>query len=490
MSEPLQPRTLRRELRISDAAAFSIGLIGPVGAMAVNGVGAAGILGTGATWAFVFALIGVVLVAYGFIKLSRHISNSGSVFGLVGVTLGPRAGFVAGCALAGAYLTIGAGSTIAIGLFVAPVLQALNIASSPDWALIAVLGLVLVGGLSLTRIKIVARVLLIVEFIGVALVVLLGIVVLIRLGTHHAPGDQTLTWRFLSIPAGTGVTGVGSAAVFGFLAFAGFEGAASLGEETVNPKRDVPRAIIISIVVVAVFYLFAVITQSLGFGVSEQGVQAFQHTSTTYGDLGSSYVGKAFGVALNVAAALSSVAISLGTMNASARIIFSVGRAAGDTRITTRLSKRGEPTMALLITLVVALIIVIGQRLAGTDILSATLYWLTLGALSLLLAYALATIGAFKYLFLSGANRAPKWQLVIPVVGLVFIGYVFYRNVVGVSAPYDRFGYYVIGWVLLATLLAVVLPGLPSRIRSALAHTDDASTTDAAFITDRAAGKL
>jgi ATP-dependent helicase/nuclease subunit B len=45
-----------------DAAAFSIGLIGPVGAMAVNGVGAAGILGSGATWAFVFALVGVLLV--------------------------------------------------------------------------------------------------------------------------------------------------------------------------------------------------------------------------------------------------------------------------------------------------------------------------------------------------------------------------------------------------------------------------------------------
>jgi amino acid transporter len=60
---------LRRELKLTDAAAFSIGLIGPVGAMALLGVGAAGLLGPGATWAFIFAIVGVSLVAYGFIKL-------------------------------------------------------------------------------------------------------------------------------------------------------------------------------------------------------------------------------------------------------------------------------------------------------------------------------------------------------------------------------------------------------------------------------------
>jgi len=85
--------------------------------MALLGVGAAGLLGPGAAWAFVFAIIGVSLVAYGFVKLSQHISHTGSVYALVGRTLGPRAGFVAGCALFAAYATIGTGSTIEIGLF-------------------------------------------------------------------------------------------------------------------------------------------------------------------------------------------------------------------------------------------------------------------------------------------------------------------------------------------------------------------------------------
>ena len=40
---------LKRELKVTDAAAFSVGLIGPVGVMALLGAGAAGILGPGAT---------------------------------------------------------------------------------------------------------------------------------------------------------------------------------------------------------------------------------------------------------------------------------------------------------------------------------------------------------------------------------------------------------------------------------------------------------
>jgi len=46
------------------------------------------------------------------------------------------------------------------------------------------------------------------------------------------------------------------ARVFGFTAFAGFEGAASLSEETRNPRRSIPRALSIAIAGGIVFYVF------------------------------------------------------------------------------------------------------------------------------------------------------------------------------------------------------------------------------------------
>lgn len=468
--EVAAPR-LRRELRVADAAAFSIGLIGPVGAMAVNGVGAAGILGSGATWAFIFALAGVILVAYGFVHLSKHISHSGSVFGLVGVTLGPRTGFVAGWALAGAYVTIGAGSTIAVGVFSKQALEGLGLSGGIDWLIVAVAAVAAVAALSITEIRMVTKTLLIVEFLGVALIVILSLIILGTLATGQGPQGQTLSWEFLSLPSGIDVTAVGAAAVFGFLAFAGFEGAATLGEETLEPKRQVPRAIIIAVVVVAAFYLLTVVAQSLGFGTSAAGTTAFQSTPSAYGELATAYIGKPVAVLLNFAAALSSLAITVGTVAAAARIIFAVGRGAGDTVVTTRMSKKGEPAAALAITLLVTLAIVVGQRLAGTDALDATLYWLTIGTLSLLVAYALATIGAIKFLFFSGQRRVPAWHIVIPVLALAFIGYVIYRNAVGVSSPYDRFPLVVAIWIALATATALIVPGLAERVRRSLQET-------------------
>src|SRR6195952_3015234 len=138
---------MHSELKLVDAAAFSVGLIGPVGAIALLGTGAAGIIGHGVTLSFIFSIVGVVLVAYAFVKLARHISHTGSVYALVGVTLGPRAGFLAGWALFGAYAAIGCGSTIEIGFFGGEFLHGVGILTTTEYIWIALVGLALVCAL-------------------------------------------------------------------------------------------------------------------------------------------------------------------------------------------------------------------------------------------------------------------------------------------------------------------------------------------------------
>ena len=109
---PAAPRTgLRRELRYWEAIALSIGIMAPTAAMALNGVAPAGLIGRAVPLAFIFATIGVLLVAYAFIRLSRYFSHAGSAFAFAGVTLGPRAGFFAGWALLGTYIAFCCAST-------------------------------------------------------------------------------------------------------------------------------------------------------------------------------------------------------------------------------------------------------------------------------------------------------------------------------------------------------------------------------------------
>ena len=192
---------LRRELKLLDAAAFSVGLIGPVGAAALLGVGAAGILGRAADLAFVFAL--------------------------VGVTLGPRAGFLAGWALLGAYVAIGAGSGIEIGLFLSQFLSGLGVLHTTEWVVIAVVALGVVSALAFAEIHVITRALLITELIGVVLVTLLSLVIIVRLAVGHAPHGQSLDLHFLALPSGSDLGTIASAAVF----LASDAGAAITGED-------------------------------------------------------------------------------------------------------------------------------------------------------------------------------------------------------------------------------------------------------------------
>jgi len=466
---------LKRELKVVDAAAFSIGLIGPVGAMALLGVGAAALLGRGATWAFVFAIVGVSLVAYGFVKLSQHISHTGSVYALVGRTLGPRAGFVAGCALFAAYSTIGTGSTIEIGLFFDKFMTGIHLGHAQEWIWTAIISLVLVAGLSLSEIRVITRVLLVSELLGAALVCLLSVIILVRTAFGHGPSGQTLSWDFLRLPQGTGLGSIAGAAVFGFLAFAGFEGAAALGEETMHPKRDIPRAIKIAVLVVGVFFLLTIVAQSVGYGTGAQGVKAFTNAGSPFGELGGAYVGSVLAALLNLVASISLFAITLGTLNGAARIFYALARDAGGPSGLTRLSRRGAPMVTLAITMVLVLCFMCGQRLAGTGVEDATFYWLTLGTIALLVAYTMATGGALRFLFLDGQARAPRWQAVIPVLALGFVLYTIFKNVVGVEGPYRVFPFVIAAWLVIATVVVFAVPGLADRVRSRLSAVDEST---------------
>ena len=91
--------------------------------------------------------------------------------------------------------------------------------------------------------------------------------------------------------SGTTIGAIAFASVFGLLSFGGFEGAAALGEETNNPRRNIPLAIAVAVGFCGVFYTIVMLAQSLGFGINGAGVKAFSTSSAPLGDLSKQYVG-------------------------------------------------------------------------------------------------------------------------------------------------------------------------------------------------------
>ena len=113
-----------------------------------------------------------------------------------------------------------------------------------------------------------------------------------RLASGNAPGGQGLSGDVFVLPHGVSVSTLALAATAGFLAFAGFESAGSLGEESLVPTRMIPRAIITAVAFGAVFYVACITAQTLGFGTSAAGVSAFRHAQAPLSELAERYVGR------------------------------------------------------------------------------------------------------------------------------------------------------------------------------------------------------
>ena len=74
---------------------------------------------------------------------------------------------------------------------------------------------------------------------------------------------------------GTSFSALFLGVVFGFLSFAGFEAAATLGEEANRPTRDIPRAIFGVAVFGGVYFTVVTAVEMMGFGADTAGVKAF-----------------------------------------------------------------------------------------------------------------------------------------------------------------------------------------------------------------------
>jgi amino acid transporter len=461
---------LRRELRFWEAIALSIGIMAPTAAMALNGTAPAGLIGRAVPLAFIFATIGVLFVSYAFIRLSRYFSHAGSVFAFSGITLGARAGFFSGWALLGTYLAFTCASTAEAGTFGVAFLHGTGIAKSADYFVIAVIAAVLIAVLAYGDIRVATRSLLGMEGISVLLILILMVVIVVKLIAGSSPHGQSITVDAFKIPGGVSFSAVASAAVFGFLSFAGFEGAASLGEETNNPRREIPRAIRTAVIGSGIFYILCILVQTWGFGANAAGAKTFAGSAAPLGDLAHSYVGSTMSDAINFGATISAFASGLGAATAGARILFALSR---DTPLAGALgrpsARTGAPAGALTVVLVIGVGAIAAQRIAGVSAVNAFFYPGTIGVLSLLIAYIVTNVGAISHLFLR-ARRAPLWEIVFPILGIAFLIYTLYKNVQGVAFPYSRFPLVVGIWLAVGFAIVLAAPGLAARIGKSLAR--------------------
>jgi amino acid transporter len=465
---------LKRSLSVWQAVGLSAALMAPSMAANINPQASAPTVGRAVPLAFLIAAVGVLLVAYGFVRLCQYYQHAGSVYAFVGATLGPRAGAVAGWGLIGTYTFYAVVTASAAGIFGTTFLQSTGIWPHPASAAPYVLFVVFLAAvlvLAAVPAKRGTSVLVSVEGFTVTLILIVSAVVFVRLISGNAPGGHHFTMSVFTVPPGTGISPLFLGVVFGFLSFAGFEAAATLGEEAKNPTRDIPRAILGVAIFGGIYFVIVTAAEMMGFGTSQAGVAAFASSPSLLGTLGSSYVGSWVGDLITLGTTISAIGCCLASTVGASRLLFAMSRDSAGERGLGRTSRWGTPLLATIaISAMSGLIFVI--YVAAHATIGEVFSWAaTVGTLILLVVYALATIGAVMLVFVRRKLPVPMWQVVIPAAALLVLGYTLYRNVI----PYPPSGashWFPIeagGWLIAAVLAVTLAPGTARRLGVALA---------------------
>jgi amino acid transporter len=475
--------TLRRSLSVWQAFCLSVALMAPSMAANINPQGTALTVGRATPLAFFLAAIAVLLIAYVFVRLCQYYRHAGSVYVFAGATLGAPAGAVAGLCLMGTYIFYALVTSSAAGIFGATFLDIIGVWNDqPSWAgfLIGFVALALALFLSVVPAKRAAEVLLSAEGITVALILVVSLVVLVRLLAHNAPHDATFTMKVFQVEPGTSTSTLFLGIVFGLLSFAGFEAASTLGEETENPGRDIPRAILGTAIFGGVYFTVVTAIEMMAFKPDAEGVKAFAASGALVGDLGTSYIGSWVGDLITLGACVSAFACCLACVVGASRLLFAIVRDLSPGHALGRTGGNDTPAAAAVVVgatvFVIAVICAVFFNAEPFD----TFFWSgAIGTLILLVAYVLATIGCIKLIWIDKKMpQVRRWEIVIPVLALVMIVYTLYRNVLPYpdAAPAKWFPVAAGGWLLVVVLVTFLVPGFAQRLSRGLRELDEAHT--------------
>lgn len=433
---------LARELNIWEAIGISVALMAPSMAANINPQGMVGVVGAAIPLTFALATLGVLLVAYTFVRLTQRFHHSGSVYGFVGATLGPRPGVVAGWGLLGTYTFYGVVTVTASARFVLAFLDGTGLWEDPPDSLALPLAALILAGVwwfTVSPIRRGTRFLLTVEIATVGLILLVAVIVLARLAGGGGPDGQGVTFAPFTLGDGATTSAIFLGIVFGFLSFAGFEAAATLGEETKHPRRDIPRAILGTAVFGGLYFVFVTWVEVMGFGTDTAGLEAFAASGSLFGDLGTTYVGAWLGDLITLGAAISAFGCAIACSVGASRLLFALARDGVAPAGLARVSAEKRTPVAAASAVAVAVVVLevalwLVYRPGTADDAPASLSVFiaagVIGTLILLVAYVLATVGVVRLLFLTpGPRQVAVWEVLVPVLALALLAYTLYKNV-------------------------------------------------------------
>ena len=266
-------------------------------------------------------MIAMALVALSFMAFTHRVAHAGSAYAYICHTFGSRMGFIAGWTLLLTYLGFATGFAGLVGNFTAAAFKGFGVDIGRLWIPVGAASMLVAWWFAYRDMRLAGRLMLALEAAAVAGILFLCICILRKVHPQAAemrasftPSANFNSW-----------IGLGFGMVFSILSFAGFEGAATLGEETVNPRRSIPVALLSTVLGSGLFFVFVAYCEVIGFG--PHGIKELANSQAPLDDLALRYASPRLALALDLAAATSCFSGSARRLAAAARLLFALGRA-------------------------------------------------------------------------------------------------------------------------------------------------------------------
>lgn len=203
---------------------------------------------------YLVTLVAMLFTAASYARMVKAFPMAGSAYTYTRKTLGGNVGFLGGWALLLDYLLMPMITYLVIGIYMQASFPAVP---QPVWI---VLSLVIVTALNVAGIKMVSKassVLLVFQTVF--------LLVFAAMGIRAATNNPMPSIVDMMIGQGPGTTAIFAGSAILCLSFLGFDAVSSLAEETIDPKKVIPKAIILVTLLGGVLFVIISVIANLAF---------------------------------------------------------------------------------------------------------------------------------------------------------------------------------------------------------------------------------
>jgi amino acid transporter len=266
--------------------------------------------GAGTWLAYLFATVMLLFVVFCINQFARRSAAPGAQYTFIARGLGPVPGVLGGWTLLWCYLLIGTAGLTGFAIFSQQLLAALGYTAAVKPVLFFAVSAALCWFIAYKDIRLSSYLTLALEGLSVACILsLAGYVVF---GHGFTVDTSQLTLK------GVSPHGMSLAVVACIFSLVGFESATALGSEAKNPLRNVPRGVILSLILSGLFMVIMGYVEVFGTRGSSTPLSAMDAPLNV---LASAYGVSFFKIPISLCAMISFFGLSLSCLNAGSRIL-------------------------------------------------------------------------------------------------------------------------------------------------------------------------